>query len=96
MNHERSKRNDPDKRFDWEFFAIAMAGETGEILNNLKKIKRGDFLLDKEKFAEEAADVLTYAFLLLSELGVDPEKVLLDKFKKVNDRLDKGGFHIRN
>ncbi|RLI98090.1 MAG: hypothetical protein DRO99_01555 [Candidatus Aenigmatarchaeota archaeon] len=96
MNHERTKRNDPDGRFDWEYFAIAMAGESGEILNKVKKIRRGDFPLDKKDIAEEAADAMTYAFLLLSELGVNPEKVLMDKYEKVNDRLSKGGFHVRN
>ena len=96
INQERAKKNDPDKRFNWEYFLIAMSGECGELLNKLKKIKRGDFPLDENGMAEEAADAITYAFLLLSELGVDPEKVLIDKFEKVNKRLDKGGFHVRN
>ena len=73
MNHERAVRNDHTKVFNWEYFAIAMAGECGEILNNAKKIRRGDFPLNKEAMAEEVADAVTYAFLLLSELGVDPE-----------------------
>ncbi|MFH1445632.1 MAG: MazG-like family protein [Nanoarchaeota archaeon] len=95
MNHDRAKLNDKDSRFNWEYFLIAMSGECGELLNKLKKIKRGDFPLEKEDMAEEAADVITYAFLLLSELGVDPKKVILDKFEKVNERLAKGGFHMR-
>ncbi len=95
MNHERAKRNDSNNSFSWEYFLIAMAGECGELLNNLKKTKRGDFPLNREKFAEETADAITYAFLLLSELGVDPEKAILEKFEKVNRRLEKGGFHVR-
>ncbi len=94
MNHERAKKNDPGT-FDWEYFLIAMGGECGELLNKLKKIKRGDYEADNDKIAEETADVITYAFLLLSELGMDPEKVLLDKYEKVNQRLEKGGFHVR-
>lgn len=95
INHERNKNNDPKGIFDWEFHLIGMSGECGELLNKLKKIKRGDFPLNKEDMAEEVADVITYAFLLLSELDVDHEKVIMDKFEKVNQRLTNGGFHIR-
>ena len=95
MNHERSLANDPKKAFNWEYYLIAMGGECGELLNKLKKIKRGDFPVDKEDMAEEVADVITYAFLLLSELGADAEKAILGKFKKVNKRLSDGGFHVR-
>ncbi len=95
MNHERSKKNDSNNSFNWEFYAIAMSGEAGEVLNVIKKIKRGDFALDKEKIAEETVDVITYAFLLLSELGFDAEEVIMKKFEKVNKRISQGGFHIR-
>jgi NTP pyrophosphatase (non-canonical NTP hydrolase) len=96
MSFERNKNNDPDNIFDWEFHLIGMSGECGELLNKLKKIKRGDFPLNKEEIAEEVADVITYAFLLLSELGVDPEQVIMNKYEKVNQRLAEGGWHIRN
>ena len=94
MNHERSVNNSNDA-FSWEYFLIGMGGECGEALNHLKKIKRGDFALEKEKLAEEVADVITYAFLVLSELGVDPEKAIMEKFERVNRRLADGGFHVR-
>lgn len=95
MAYERSKRNDAKGAFGWEFYLIGLAGECGELLNKLKKIKRGDFPLEKGEVAEETADAITYAFLLLSSLGIDPEKALMDKYEKVNRRLEKGGFHIR-
>ena len=96
ISFERNKRNDPGNIYDWEFHLIGMSGECGELLNKLKKIKRGDFPLDREDIAEEVADVITYAFLLLSELGVDPEKAIMDKFEKVNRRLENGGWHVRD
>lgn len=95
MNYERSKKNDKNNSFNWEFYAIALAGEAGELLNVIKKVKRGDFQIDKEKVAEETADVITYAFLLLSELGLDTEEVIMKKFEKVNKRISQGGFHVR-
>ena len=94
MCYTRSKTNSKNP-MDWEFYAIALGGECGELLNYLKKVKRGDFPVDKEKVAEETADAITYAFILLGELGVEPEKALLDKFEKVNRRLQKGGWHVR-
>jgi NTP pyrophosphatase (non-canonical NTP hydrolase) len=94
MCFERTRRHDK-KKLDWEFFSLAMAGECGEMLNYIKKVKRGDFPLDKSKLAEETADAVTYAFILLSELGIDPEKALMDKFEKVNKRLEKGGWSQR-
>lgn len=95
MNHERSVTNDPKKAFDWEYYLIAMSGECGELLNKLKKIKRGDFPLNREEIAEEVTDVLTYTFLLLSELGIDVENAIMKKYEKVNQRLANGGFHVR-
>ena len=95
INYERSVKNDPTGAFNWEYYLIAMSGECGELLNKLKKIKRGDFPLNKEDLAEEVTDVLTYAFLMLSELGVDVEKIIMQKYEKVNQRLANGGFHVR-
>ena len=96
MNHERSRKHGSADTFNWEYMLIAMSGECGELLNKLKKIKRGDFPLKKEDLAEEVADVITYAFLLLSELDVDAEKTIMNKFEKVNNRIANGGFHVRD
>lgn len=95
LNYERDRKHDKEGRFNWEFYAIGVAGEAGELMNLLKKIKRGDFELNKEEIAEETADIITYCFLLLSALGMDAEKTLMDKFEKVNKRLEAGGFGKR-
>lgn len=95
MSKDRAVKNDPDGRFDWQYYVVALAGEAGEISNHLKKILRGDHDLNKAELAEEVADAITYGFLLLSTLGVDPEKTLLDKYEKVNQRIAAGGFGAR-
>jgi NTP pyrophosphatase (non-canonical NTP hydrolase) len=95
MSKDRAVKNDPDGLFDWKYYVVALAGESGEIANHLKKILRGDHALDTDELAEEVADAVTYGFLLLSTLGVDPEKVLLDKYEKVNKRIAAGGFGTR-
>jgi len=95
INHERSASRDEKGIFNWEYHAIAMAGEAGELLNILKKVKRGDFPLDEKKVADEAVDVITYGFLLLSSLGLDAEEAIMTKYEEVNRRLEKGGFGKR-
>jgi dCTP diphosphatase len=39
---------------------------------------------DPQAVREELADVLTYSYLLAHQLGVDPEKVILDKLHQTN------------
>ena len=95
LNYERDRKHDREGRFNWEFYAIGVAGEAGELMNLLKKVKRGDFPLNKAEVAEETADIITYCFLLLSALGMDPEKTIMEKFEKVNKRLEAGGFGKR-
>jgi NTP pyrophosphatase (non-canonical NTP hydrolase) len=92
---DRNLKHAKKEIFDWEFYAIAMGGEAGEVLNRLKKIKRGDPGAAKDQLIEETADTIIYGLLLLAELGADPEKALLDKFEIVNKRLAAGGFHAR-
>ncbi|MDI6721580.1 MAG: hypothetical protein QMD85_04260 [Candidatus Aenigmarchaeota archaeon] len=94
MNYERSVRHDKNRSFDWEYY-----------------IKRGDFPMDKyparrfayrasypilsEVVADETADIITYGFLLLSSIGIDAEKAIMDKYEEVNKRLEAGGFGKR-
>lgn len=43
-------RSDKASPFDMEYFLIALAGEAGEIMNLLKKYKRGDYSDDQGLF----------------------------------------------
>lgn len=79
---------------DW---ACAMAGEMGEACNVVKKIRRLDEA-DKtkdtpelrrelvQKVGDELADVIIYADLLATRLGVDLEDHVVKKFNEVSDR----------
>jgi NTP pyrophosphatase (non-canonical NTP hydrolase) len=93
--YDRNVKHGKKDLFDYEFYAIALGGEAGEVLNRLKKLKRGDPNATKEDLVEETADAIIYGLLLLSELGADPEKIMLEKFEIVNKRLAAGGFHAR-
>jgi NTP pyrophosphatase (non-canonical NTP hydrolase) len=72
---------------DW---ALAVAGEVGELCNLLKKIKRGDFLLgdQRQNVLRECADVFCYLDLLMSSLDADTGAEVLKKFDEVSDRYN--------
>jgi len=69
----------------------AVAGETGELCNVLKKIDRGDFTLEeaneKEIIANEAADIVCYLDLLCQRAGVDLGTAVVNKFNSISDRI---------
>lgn len=63
----------------------ALAGETGEACNLIKKIDRGDFDLDlvRGDLGSEIADVIAYATHLANAAGIDLEGALRRKFAEV-------------
>lgn len=69
----------------------ALAGETGELCNILKKMIRqapGDPPIEKltEMAAEEAADVLIYLDLLCAKMDVSLADAVINKFNAVSTR----------
>ena len=72
-----------------ENWALALAGEAGEFCNLVKKVLRGDFLLEEARkhLLHELADVMTYADLAITKLGGDSGQVLQEKFDLVSDRV---------
>jgi len=66
-------------------WGACIAGETGELCNFLKKMKRGD-IIDKQELAHELADIITYADLLAANLGIDLGKAVKEKFNIVSKR----------
>jgi NTP pyrophosphatase (non-canonical NTP hydrolase) len=71
-----------------EFFAIAIAGEAGELCNKIKKVMRGDVTMDEQRqeILKEVADVITYCDLLMSKLGAETDVELMRKFNEVSER----------
>jgi NTP pyrophosphatase (non-canonical NTP hydrolase) len=63
----------------------ALAGETGELCNFLKKIRRGE-KIKKKKVAHELADVIAYADLLASALDINLEEAVREKFNLVSKK----------
>jgi len=78
-------RNERDwKQFhDSKNLALALFIEAAE-LNELFLWKNGSEAeaIDKDKLAEELADVLSYAFLIAEKHGFDVREIVLNKIKK--------------
>ena len=63
----------------------ALAGETGELCNLLKKLRRGE-KIKKKDMAHELADIITYADLVAIALDIDLEEAVREKFNIVSKR----------
>ena len=68
---------------DW---ACAMAGECGEVCDQIKKLRRGD-QPSKDAIASELADVIIYADLLAARLDIDLGEAVYEKFNEVSRRV---------
>jgi NTP pyrophosphatase (non-canonical NTP hydrolase) len=83
---------------NWEYAAVGLCGEAGEVASLLKELWRGDPVPPQEllnRTAEEAVDAVTYGLIILALLTPDPAAALEKKFAKVNARLAAGGWHKR-
>jgi NTP pyrophosphatase (non-canonical NTP hydrolase) len=75
-------------RTEWSLadWINALAGETGELCNLVKKIRRGD-VIDAKELGKELADIVIYADLLASQMGLDLSECVQQKFNEVSDRV---------
>lgn len=70
-------------------WALAIAGEAGELANVVKKVLRGDHTVAeaREDILREAADVMTYCDLLITSLYADTGETVMAKFREVSKRV---------
>ena len=70
-------------------WALAIAGEAGELCNLVKKTLRGDFTVEekRDEILNELADVMTYCDLAISSLGADTGETVWRKFHEVSKRI---------
>lgn len=70
-------------------WALAIAGEAGELCNLVKKVIRGDFSLEdkRQEILYEVADVMAYCDLLVTTLGGDTGEEVMRKFDIVSERI---------
>ncbi len=84
----------PDVGKNFIYPALGLAGESGEVIEKIKKIIRDDnFQLTETKKIEiekELGDVLWYLAQLATEFGLSLEKVALGNIEKLYSRLNRG------
>ena len=82
---EKTVNYQPDR--DILYFTCALAGETGEYCNFIKKMVRdGADKVDITKVGYELADVIAYTILNARVLGIDLETAIIEKNKIVTNR----------
>lgn len=67
---------------DW---GCAVAGEVGEACNLMKKARRGE-VIPAHQIADELADVVIYADLICTKMGVTLEAAIKRKWDEVSKR----------
>lgn len=96
-NAERcSKAFHIDEHWPIQNWALAIAGEAGELCNHIKKMLRGDFTLDevRPEILKELADVIIYCDIAITELGGNTAEVVVSKFNEVSDRIGWQGARL--
>lgn len=74
-----------DKNEEMLFLSTAVGGETGELLNIVKKIRRGDNIPFSD-FCDEVGDIVCYLDLLCTHMGTDLRTCITEKFNKVSEK----------
>ncbi|MEM4331100.1 MAG: nucleoside triphosphate pyrophosphohydrolase family protein [Candidatus Pacearchaeota archaeon] len=87
----------PKLKPSWIYPAFGLAGETGEILEKLKKIlrdKEGHISKENlELIKKEIGDVLWYLSALSTELGLELDEIAEDNIKKLLSRKERNVLH---
>ena len=79
------------------YTAMGLAGETGELLNKVKKVYRDDkgrlSAARKEEIATELGDVLWYLSQIATDCGLSLKDIARGNIKKLQDRKRRGTLH---
>jgi len=90
-NKRLKKRNQTSEKESILTNAIKLGEEVGEVNDEILKYfgyQRKEKLEKKNELSHEIADVIIVASVLAESLGIDIEKALKDKMKKVDERYD--------
>ncbi|MBI5793830.1 nucleoside triphosphate pyrophosphohydrolase family protein [Candidatus Uhrbacteria bacterium] len=84
----------PDAGKNLYYPALGLGGETGEVLNKIKKVMRDHGGEVTEEFREilkaELGDVLWYVAAIASELDLDLDSIALANKEKLQSRKERG------
>lgn len=84
----------PEVVAPYVYLALGLAGESGEVVEKLKKLvrnKEGDLTgFDVEGLKRELGDVLWYVSNLAEQFGFTLEEVAMANIEKLTDRQERG------
>jgi NTP pyrophosphatase (non-canonical NTP hydrolase) len=81
-----------DRRSDLMHAAAGIAGESGEVLDIIKKHWAYDKPLQIEKLVEELGDVLFYIYAMSLLIGIDVETIIQYNQHKLSKRYSSGKY----
>lgn len=82
--------SDGEKRLRLANWCMGLAGESGEVVDYLKKVVFHFHELDQAKVLKELGDVLWYVAVLSKELGFELEHVMEANISKLMARYPEG------
>lgn len=95
LSRETAIYPDVDKNFIYP--TLGLAGETGEVVENIKKLIRDkNKLIDQEvrsELSKELGDVLWYLSQLAAELGISLDEIATKNIEKLQSRKKRGVLH---
>ena len=87
----------PDLGKNFIYPTLGLAGETGEVVEKIKKVIRDkNDLVDEKTRAElkkEMGDVLWYLSQLATELGISFDELASENIEKLQSRAKRGVIH---
>ena len=79
-----------DKEIMIVWFATGLAGESGEVVDHIKKGIFHQHGIERDKIKKELGDVLWYVAGLCTKLGMSMEEVMIDNIQKLELRYPDG------
>lgn len=101
QQQSRSTAMYPGNGSNFVYPALGLAGETGEVVEKVKKLIRNDSATTVDQVSEEKkmevenemGDVLWYLAQLATELHIDLESVAVHNLEKIASRKERGVLH---
>ena len=88
--YQEFQKSTEKQEFDLKYMAIGLAGEVGEVLNEIKKLERDDGNIvtseRKSKIIEEMGDTMWYFNGILNRLNISFEDILHRNINKLNNK----------
>jgi NTP pyrophosphatase (non-canonical NTP hydrolase) len=87
---ERTMNNELSEAEKLSMLALGLAGEAGEIVDQIKKHVYHGHELDREELIKEMGDYCWYFFHLMNHFSISEEEVFMKNVMKLQKRYSKG------